>query len=77
MQMRAQKVRKNLALKIAIVQREITQREVARRAGIGEVRLSLLVRGQQPTPDEQRALAKVLRRSQGSLFPAQDEAAAS
>jgi hypothetical protein len=61
---------KNIALKVAIVERDITQREVARRADIPEVRLSLFVRGHlQPTEDEEKALARVLRRQRSDLFP--------
>lgn len=70
---KSQKTRKNIALKVAIVEREITQREAARRAGIPEVRLSLFVRGHEtPTEDEQKALAKVLRRERRELFPVPD-----
>jgi transcriptional regulator with XRE-family HTH domain len=75
MKPKAQKTRKNIALKVAIIEREITQREVARRAGIAEVRLSMFVRGcQVATDEEQRALAKVLRRDRSALFPEPAEA---
>lgn len=68
--MPAQKTRKNVALKVAIVEREITQREAARRARIPEVRLSMFVRGlATPTDTEQAALARVLRRQSAELFP--------
>jgi len=78
MGMKSQKIRKNIALKIAIIEREITQREAARRAGIPEVRLSLFVRGlDRPSEDEEKALAKVLRRERADLFPAVAEAIAS
>ncbi len=77
MKTRSQKTRTNLALKIAVIERRITQREVAKRAGIGEVRLSLIVRGAEPSDDERRAIAKVLRRQSSELFPVHDEAAAS
>jgi transcriptional regulator with XRE-family HTH domain len=77
MRMRAQKTGKNLALKMAIIERDFTQREVASRAGIGEVRLSMLVGGQPPTVEEKRALAKVLRLPHRLLFPIHDEATAS
>ncbi len=66
----AQKTRKNVALKVAIIERDITQRVAAQRAGIPEVRLSMFVRGlAAPTEDEQRNLAKVLRRQRADLFP--------
>ncbi len=79
MKTRSQKTQTNLALKIAVIERRITQREVAKRAGIGEVRLSLIVRGAEPTDDERRSIAKVLRRTIADLFPAgvHEEAAAS
>lgn len=70
---KSQKIRKNIALKVAIVEREITQREVARRAGIPEIRLSLFVRGhEQPTEDEQKALARILKRARADLFGVQE-----
>ena len=66
----SQKIKKNIALKIAIIEREITQREAAHRSGIPEVRLSQFVRGHMvPTEDERRALARVLGRPQDELFP--------
>jgi transcriptional regulator with XRE-family HTH domain len=80
MKPKAQKTRKNIALKVAIIQRDITQREVARRTGIPEVRLSMFIRGcVAATEDEKRALAKVLRRGATALFPVidQEEAVAS
>lgn len=65
----AQKTRKNLALKIAILERDITQREVARISGIPEVRLSNFVCGrQEATGDERKVLARVLHKSESALF---------
>jgi len=70
MTIRARKTAKNLALKVAIVARGKTQREIARRTGIPEVRLSMFVRGvAQPSGDEKKALAKCLRRAAGDIFP--------
>ncbi len=77
MKTRSQKTQTNLTLKIAVIERRITQREVAKRAGIGEVRLSMIVRGADPTDDEKRAIAKVLKRQSSDLFPVHEEAAAS
>ncbi len=66
----SQKIKKNISLKVAIIERDITQREAARRAGIPEIRLSRVVRGfEQATDVERKALARVLRRAQGDLFP--------
>jgi hypothetical protein len=74
----AQKTRKNLALKIAIIEREITQRVAAQRAGMPEVRLSMIIRGlAEATDEEKKALAKVVRLKQSVIFPMSDEAIAS
>jgi len=60
----------NVALKVAIVQSEQTQRAIAKRAGMSELRLSQLVtRRLEPTPDDKRGLAKALRCRQSDLFP--------
>lgn len=60
----------NTALKVAIVQSQLPQHEVARRARIRETRLSHIVRGRvEPTEEERERLAKLLRRSQDELFP--------
>ena len=67
---RAQKTQTNIALKVAVIERRLTQREVARRADIPEVRLSLIVRGrEEATDDERKALSKILRRGVSRLFP--------
>lgn len=79
--MQSQKLaRYNLALKQAILSRQsarrrpLTQREVARRADMDETRLSRIVRGsEQPTPEERKALSRVLRRPQAELFPVPDQ----
>lgn len=76
MGMAAQKTRKNLALKIAIIERGITQRKAALRAGMPETRLSMAIRGLvELTDDEKRSLAKVTRRAQSTLFPAEEAVA--
>lgn len=62
----------NMALKVAIVQSHRTSRAIALRAGIGEVRLSAIVRGRLKANDEEKAtLAKALRCHVHDLFPAQ------
>lgn len=67
---KAQKRTINLALKVAIVESGQTSRAVALRAGIGEVRLSAFVnRRLEPNDSERKALARVLGRPQGELFP--------
>lgn len=60
----------DLRLKIAIIQSRRTQRDIAQRARIGEVRLSKLVRrvDTPATDDEMNALAKVLGRPVEDLF---------
>lgn len=61
---------KNRHLVLAILDRETTQIEVARKAGIHESRLSRLVNGHdEPTADEKKAIAKALRTSIDQLFP--------
>jgi len=62
---------KNLALKIAIIQSERSQIEVAKLADVPESRLSKLVNGHDdPTEGEMKALAKILKRKPAELFPA-------
>lgn len=66
----AQKTAMNMALKLAMVKSRRTQRQLALLTGIGEVRLSGIVRqrGVPATKDERRALARVLHTSQAALF---------
>jgi transcriptional regulator with XRE-family HTH domain len=53
-----------------MLERNLTQREVARRADIAEVRMSRIALGKDlATDDERRAIAKVLRRGVSRLFP--------
>ena len=59
----------NWPLKLAMVGSRQTQGAIAQAAGIGEVRLSAIVRGRVvPTLEEQRTLAKTLRRRVADLF---------
>lgn len=77
MKPKAQKKRKNKALLHALVDREFTQRRAAALARIPEVRLSSIVCGsQQATPDEKKALARVLRYEVSELFPEQQAVSA-
>ena len=56
-------------LRDAIFRSGRSQREIARAAGIGEAELSRIVRGRMnPTPEEQKAIAKVLRQDPVQLF---------
>ena len=58
-----------MALKIAIVEADTTQRKVARAAGMPESRLSDIVRGwTTPRPDECAALARALGQPVDRLF---------
>jgi hypothetical protein len=69
--MKRRKTNINMALKVAIVESRRTSRRVAELSRVGEVRLSGIVHGRlTATDDEQKALAKVLRRDQTELFPA-------
>lgn len=66
---KARKKTINLALKVAIVESGKTAGDIARRARIGEVRLSAFVnRRLKPNADERRTLAKVLGRDEATLF---------
>lgn len=61
---------KNLALKIAIVESERSQVEIAKDADIPESRLSKLVNGHdEPTDTERKSLAKILKKKPAQLFP--------
>lgn len=60
---------KNKALAHAIVDSDMTQRQIARKARIDETRLSRIISGQTPaTPREQKALARVLAKAPSALF---------
>ncbi len=60
----------NIALKTAILEEELTQTVVAKRAGMYEPRLSRIIRGyDEPRDDEKKALAKVLNRKVVDIFP--------
>jgi len=65
----------NRALKVAIVDSRRTQRWIARRTRIDETRLSRIISCQaHPFPEEKRALARVLAKSEDELFGAGAEA---
>lgn len=66
----------NIALKTAIMQAETTQIVIATKTGIHESRVSQIIRGhREPSDDEKRAIAKVLRRSVHDLFPSSEVSA--
>lgn len=65
----------NLSLKIAILKSGQPQWGVAQAAGLGPVRLSMLVRGHAvPRPDEAARLSAALDVPQEQLFPEIHEA---
>lgn len=65
----------NVTLKVAIITAGKTQREVAEKSGLRELRVSEIVTGRViATPDEKRALAKALRSTQSALFPVAQDA---
>lgn len=60
----------NVPLKVAIVASTYSQRAIALRTRIGEVRLSAIVHGRKTaTAAERQALARVLGWPVGGLFP--------
>jgi DNA-binding XRE family transcriptional regulator len=68
----------NTPLRIAIFESGHQQQEIAKRAQIHETRLSKLARGHvDPSTDEAKSLARVLRKPVAALFPALTEAQAS
>ncbi len=57
-------------LKLALLRRGELQYEFASRLGIGETRLSRIVRGRvDPTPEERKGIAKALGMTEAELFP--------
>ena len=59
----------NMALKLAIVESGIKQRALSLQVEISEGRLSEIVTGRtEPTPDEQKRIAKALKRKVDDLF---------
>ncbi len=68
---------KNIALKIALLTADITQRALALAVRMDETRLSRIISGEvEPTRDERRAIAKALNQKIGDLFPRQKTVAA-
>lgn len=62
--------KKNLALKIAIVESGLSQVDIAEAADIHESKLSYFVNGRrEPSEAEQKAIARVLKRKAAELFP--------
>lgn len=60
----------NIKLRLAIHERGLSQIEVASRVGINEPRMSKIARGWiDPTDDEKKAIAKILRKPVDQLFP--------
>lgn len=60
----------NIALRTAMWERNLSQSEVARRAGWHESKLSKIAHGwRDATDDEKKTLAKILRKTVDQLFP--------
>lgn len=61
---------KNLHLRIAILETGRRERELAKRAGMSQTKFSNIKRGySEPTEDDKKALARVLKRTVAELFP--------
>lgn len=59
----------NTALKMAILERGTTQQAIAKAVGLSEPQMSRIVREHdEPTEDQKKAIAKVLRRKVHELF---------
>jgi hypothetical protein len=69
----------NKALRIAIIERGLPQWKVAKRARVGEARMSGFVHERfEPTDEEKDRIARVLKKSPADIFPsAASEAVAS
>lgn len=66
----------NPRLKLAIFTSGTSQTVVARKTGIDESRLSRIINGHaEPTPDEQKVLARALRKPVDELFPGSEAVA--
>lgn len=66
----------NKALRIAVIERGLRQYEVARRVGVGEARFSGFVNGRfEPTPEEKKRIARVLRKGIADIFQAESNEA--
>jgi hypothetical protein len=65
----------NKALRIAIVERGLKQYAVARKVGVGEARFSGFVHERfEPTDDEKKSIARVLRKGVEEIWPSAGEA---
>jgi transcriptional regulator with XRE-family HTH domain len=61
---------KNLALKIAIMESGLSQVDVAEAIDMHDTKLSMIVNGRrEPSDAEIKAIARVLKRKAGDLFP--------
>jgi transcriptional regulator with XRE-family HTH domain len=64
-------------LKLALLRSGEAQYELASRLGIGETRLSRIVRGRvRPTPEERKGIAEELGVPEADLFPSTDQSGA-
>ena len=60
----------NVALRVAIIESGLTQRQIAKDCSIAESRFSLIVRRRRmPSDDERAAIAAALGRAEDDLFP--------
>lgn len=70
--------KKNIALKIAIVESGLSQIDIAEAANLHQSKLSYFVNGRRrPSEAERKAIARVLKRKPADLFPPEPEAIAS
>jgi transcriptional regulator with XRE-family HTH domain len=66
----------NKALRIAIINSGLRQYDVAKRVGVGEARMSGFVHGRfEPTQDEKKRIAKVLKVAVHDLFQSESAVA--
>ena len=61
--------KKNKSLKFAIIERDRTQKQIAREAGMSEATLSLIINGvYNPSVEQQQIIARILGKSPKELF---------
>jgi len=66
----------NKALRHAIIDSDLSQVEIARKLGVHECRVSGFIHGRyEPTPEQKKALAKLLKTKASELFPASEAVA--